>query len=97
MEDRVKSIEESIAQFQKQKEVSEVREALKQISTLAARPNLTSPSVLIAAVESLADVATRTSNSDAEYYAKALQACRRYENSDIWGLCQRLFGSSEDL
>ena len=66
MEEGVKNIEYFIAQFQKQKEVSEVREAWEQISTFTAKSNLTSSSVIIVAVESLVDVPTRMSNADAK-------------------------------
>ena len=55
MEDRVKNIEYSITQFPKQKEVFKGERGLKTDSTFAARPNLTSHSVIIAAVESLVD------------------------------------------
>ena len=76
---------------------TQVEEAIRQINVLAGRPKLTSPAVIIAAVESLVDVATRTSHKDLEYYCKALQACRRFEASpDLCSLCLRLFGSQED-
>ena len=75
---------------------TQVEEAIRQLNVLAGRPKLTSPAVIIAAVESLVDVATRTSHKDLEYYCKALQACRRFEGSpDLCSLCLRLFGSHE--
>ncbi|XP_069101990.1 uncharacterized protein [Argopecten irradians] len=75
----------------------QVTDALRQISILAGRPRLTTPAVLIAAVESLVDIATRTACPELDYYCKALQACRRFESSsDLCGLCQKLFGSKED-
>lgn len=75
----------------------EVTLALKNISILASRPKLTSPSVMIAAVESLVDIAMTTGHKEADYFSKALQTCRKFENNpDIVGLCQRLFGTAED-
>lgn len=37
------------------------------------------------------------SHKEADYFAKALQICGKFEsNPDIFGLCQRLFGTDED-
>jgi hypothetical protein len=90
-------VEEALRGIQKGKEELQVTDSLKHISILAARPQLTSPSVLVAAVEALVDVATKAGHKEAEYYRKSLQACRRFEESaDIFGLCQKLFGSADD-
>lgn len=75
----------------------EVNLALKNISILARRPKLTAPAVMLAAVESLVDIAISSGHKEADYYAKALQTCRKFENNpDIFGLYQRLFGTADD-
>ncbi|KAK3107550.1 hypothetical protein FSP39_017076 [Pinctada imbricata] len=66
-EDRISAVEKAIQDLKKDKG-SQVEEALRQINVLAGRPKLTSPAVIIAAVESLVDVATRTSDKNLEYY-----------------------------
>jgi hypothetical protein len=89
-------MEEAIKDLQSSKG-SKVEDAFRQINILAGRPKLTSPAVIIAAVESLVDIASRSSHKDLDYFCKALQACRRYETSpDLCSLCFRLFGSQED-
>lgn len=68
------------------KDGKEVTLALKNISILASRPKLTSPSVMIAAVESLVDIAMATGHEEADYFSKVLQSCRKFENNpDIFG------------
>ncbi|XP_069134794.1 uncharacterized protein [Argopecten irradians] len=97
VEGRMKAVEETSAGLRKDRHELQVTDALRQISILAGRPRLTTPAVLIAAVESLVDIATRTACPELDYYCKALQACRRFESSsDLCGLCQKLFGSKED-
>lgn len=59
----------------------EVNLALKNISILARRPKLTAPAVMLAAVESLVDIAISSGHKEADYYAKALQTCRKFENN----------------
>lgn len=45
----------------------------------------------------LSHVAKCEGHKDAEFFNKALQACRRFEESeDVCGLCLKLIGSSED-
>ena len=74
-----------------------VTEALKSVRALAGRPKLTPPSVLIAALEFLVECANKASHPEADFFSKALQACRQFENhDDISNLCLKLFGSSED-
>ncbi|XP_071150189.1 uncharacterized protein [Mytilus edulis] len=75
----------------------QVIEALKSVRALAGRPKLTPPSVLIAALEVLVECANKASHPEADFYSKALQACRQFENhDDISNLCLKLLGSSED-
>ncbi|XP_061191609.1 uncharacterized protein LOC133199787 [Saccostrea echinata] len=74
----------------------EVNLALKNISILASRPKLTAPALMLPAVESLVDIAISSGHKEADYYAKVLQTCRKFENyHDIFGLCQRLFGTDD--
>lgn len=64
---------------------------------MAGRPNLTQAHVLLAALETLVDVAFRNSHKDADFYSKAFTHCKKYENSkDLCGLTMKLFGSAED-
>lgn len=64
---------------------------------MAGRPNLTQAHVLLAALETLVDVAFRNSYKDADFYAKAFTHCKKYENSkDLCGHAMKLFDSAED-
>lgn len=74
-----------------------VEEALKNVRILAGRPKLTAPSILLARLEVLVECALKTGHSDTEYFSKALQTCRQFEdNPDVCNLCLKLLGSSED-
>ena len=74
-----------------------VEDALHQIRVLAARPALTAPHVLLAAVELLVEQAALSGHADAPFYSKALRACREMSTvEDLGGLCLKLFGSAED-
>ncbi|CAG2234151.1 unnamed protein product [Mytilus edulis] len=85
-------------QIQNTPQISDkVTEALKSVRALAGRPNLTPPSVLIAALGFLVECANKASHPEADFFSKALQACRQFENhDDISNLCLKLLGSSED-
>lgn len=53
--------------------------------------------MLLASLEVLVDCALKAGHSDTEYFSKALQACRQFEdNPDVCNLCLKLLGSSED-
>ena len=54
----------------------QVDEALANIRNLASRPKLTSPHVLLAAVEMLVDIAHKTSHKEAGLYSKAFSTCK---------------------
>ena len=70
-----------------------VEVAIRQGRLLAAAPNLTSPHIILASVEALVATATRRGHSEANYYSKSLQACRRFDDSnDLCGVVLKLFG-----
>ena len=97
LESRVRLMESNLQVFQNKQSADKVEEDLKNVRTLAGRPKLTSPSVLLAALEVLVQCATKACHTDSEYYSRALQACRQYEDHpDICTLCLKLLGSSED-
>ena len=97
MESRLTRLEQNFDDM-RQKQCSErVADALKNVRILAGRPKLTSPSVLLASMEVLVEAALKAGHSDTDFFSKALQACRQYENiPDLCNLCLKLFGSSED-
>ena len=93
MEGRMRMLEETITNMNK----NNTEEALKNVRTLASRPKLTSPGVLIAAMEVLVENATKSGHPELPYYSKALSACRQYEeHPDVCNLCLKLLGSNED-
>ena len=97
MEDRLLAMEDSFNSFKAQKREMQVEESLRHIRILASKPKLTAPHVLIAAVESLVEVATKASHKELDYFVKSLSYCRKYESSDdLCGLALKLFGSAED-
>lgn len=75
----------------------QVDEALATVRTLASRPKLTSPNVLMAAIEHLVEIANKTNYKDAVLFSKSLSICKKYEeNDDFCGLVLKLYGSQED-
>ena len=93
IEGRMKQLEETVTSMNKQN----TEEALKNVRTLAGRPKLTAPGVLIAAMEVLVENATKSGHGELDYFNKALSACRQYEDHpDVCNLCLKLLGSSED-
>ena len=97
MESRILKMEESLDSIKTKQSGDQVGEALRNVRALAIRPNLTSPSILLAALEVLVDHATKSGHKEADYYARALQTCRKFENNpDICSLCLKLLGSCED-
>ena len=93
LEGRMKKLEENLALQHKHG----VDDALKNVRTLASRPKLTSPGVLIASLEVLVDCASASGHPEKEFYQKALTACRQHEeHPDLCGLCLKLIGSSDD-
>ena len=75
----------------------QVDEALVYIRTLATRPQLTTPSVLLAAIEMLVDSANKAYHEDSSLFSKSFAMCKKYEdNLDFCGLVLKLFGSQED-
>ena len=97
LEGRLRKMENSFDNLRNQQISDKVTEALKSVRTLTGRPNLTPPSVLIAALGFLVECANKASHPEADFFSKALQACRQFENhDDISNLCLKLLGSSED-
>lgn len=97
LEDRLKGLEQNVSVLKSKSGEQKVDDAIRQVRLLAARPKLTPSHVLIASLEMLVDVAKCEGHKDAEFFNKALQACRRFEESeDVCGLCLKLIGSSED-
>ncbi|XP_061183838.1 uncharacterized protein LOC133192023 [Saccostrea echinata] len=97
METRLRDIEKKMESIKEKSGEDQVEECLRQVRILAGRPNLTQAHVLLAALETLVDVAFRNSHKDADFYSKAFTHCKKYENSkDLCGLTMKLFGSAED-
>lgn len=57
-----------------------VENALKNVRILAGRPKLIAPIVLLASLEVLIHRVVKAGLSDTEYYSRALQACRQFED-----------------
>ncbi|CAC5394760.1 unnamed protein product [Mytilus coruscus] len=75
----------------------QVDEALANIRTLASRPKLTAPHVLLAAIETLVDIAHTTYHKDAAMFSKAFSTCKKYEdNEEFCSLVFKFFGTQED-
>lgn len=95
LEARMEAIERNISEIKTKRD--EVREALEKVRLMANNPRLTSPHILLAAIESLVNAATRQGHKDVDYFIKSLQACRRFDDSDdVCGIALKLFGSAED-
>ena len=93
LESRMKKLEDNLATRHRQS----VDDALRNVRTLAARPKLVSPGVLIAALEALVDSASVGNHPDQDFFKKSLIACRQHEeHPDLCGLCLKLLGSSDD-
>lgn len=75
----------------------QVDDALSSVRTLAIRPSLTSHNVLLAAIETLIEVANKANHKDASLFSKSYAICKRSEdNEDFCGLVLKLFGTQED-
>nr|XP_034302745.1 uncharacterized protein LOC109620194 [Crassostrea gigas] len=97
METRLRDIERKMESMKEKSGEDQEEECLRQVRILAGRPNLTQAHVLLAALETLVDVAFRNSHKDADFYSKSFTHCKKYENSkDLCGLTMKLFGSAED-
>jgi hypothetical protein len=89
----LKGLEQNISVLKSKSGEQKVDDAIRQVRLLAARPKLTPSHVLIASMEMLVDVAKCEGHKDADFFSKALQACRRFEDSeDVCGLCLKLMG-----
>lgn len=76
---------------------SEVEEAQAQVSRMMGRIRLLQPYTIMAALETLVEVACRQGHKEAEYYKKALAECRQREHDEGFpDLVKHLFGTSED-
>ena len=94
---QLKTMRQDLDALKNQKDGVQVDEALATVRTLASRPKLTSPNVLMAAIEHLGEIANKTSYKDATLFSKSLSICKKYEeNDDFCGLVLKLFGSQED-
>jgi hypothetical protein len=97
MEEQLQSMRTDLEALKSRREGLQVDEALSNVRSLASRPNLTSPNVLMAAIETLIEVANKANYKDASMFSKAYATCKRYEeNEDFCGLVLKLFGSQED-
>ena len=80
-----------------QKEGVQVDEALATVRTLANRPKLTSPNILMTAIENLVEISNKTNYKDATLFSKTLSICKKYEDhEDFCSLVLKLFGSQVD-
>ncbi|KAJ8315852.1 hypothetical protein KUTeg_008002, partial [Tegillarca granosa] len=91
---QLKSIREDIDALKSRKDGKQVDEALTRRDAVG--PELTSPNVLMAAIETLVEIAQKTSHKDV-LHAKAFSICKKYEeNEGFCDLVLKLFGSPED-
>ncbi|KAJ8320169.1 hypothetical protein KUTeg_001756 [Tegillarca granosa] len=74
-EARMKSVEQSVSDLRTKTDHNVVEDALRQVRILASRPKLTQ-------AHNLVDVSRQASHKDADFYSKALSACRRYDEND---------------
>ena len=97
LEEELKSVKEDLKALKNKKEEMQVDEALSTVRCLASRPSLTSQNVLLAAIETLIEIANKANHKDASLFSKSYAICKRYEdNDDFCGLVLKLFGSQED-
>ena len=97
LEEELKSVKEDLKALKNKKEEIKVDEALSTVRCLASRPSLTSQNVLLAAIETLIEIANKANHKDASLFSKSYAICKRYEdNDDFCGLVLKLFGSQED-
>lgn len=93
----LKRIQEMEARLAGMTSQSEVEEALAQVSRMMGRIRLLQPYTIMAALETLVEVTSRTAHKDAVYYKKALDECRMREYEEGFpDLVKNLFGTSED-
>ncbi|KAJ8311268.1 hypothetical protein KUTeg_011178 [Tegillarca granosa] len=79
------------------KDSLQVDDALSNVRSLASRSKLTSPNVLMAAIETLVEISLKSNDKFSIMYAKAFAICKKYEDSEGLGnLVLKLFGSTED-
>jgi hypothetical protein len=97
VEEQLKSMRSDLDALRSRRETMQVDEALSNVRSLASRPNLTSPDVLMAAIETLIEISNKNNCKDAHMFSKSYAICKRYEqNEDFCGLVLKLFGSQED-
>jgi hypothetical protein len=77
MEYRMKDMEKKLESMKEKSGDDQVEECLRQVRILTGRPNLTQAHVLLAALETLVDVAFRNSHKDADFYLKAFIHCKK--------------------
>ncbi|CAG2246538.1 unnamed protein product [Mytilus edulis] len=94
---QLQAMRQDLDELKKNSKVLQVDEALSYVRTLAARPKLTTPGVLLAAIEMLVDAANKANHKDCSLFSKSFSMCKKYEdNVDFCGLVLKLFGSQED-
>lgn len=94
---QLKAMRKDLDALKNRKEELHIDEALATVRTLASRPKLTSPNVLLAAVEILAEAANKANYKDATMFSKSLSICKKYEeHEDLCSLVLKLFGTQED-
>lgn len=87
VEEQSKSMRSDLDALRSRKETMQVDEALWNVRCLASRPNLTSPNVLMAALETLIEISNKAYCKDTKMYSKSYTKCRSYEqNEDFCGL-----------
>lgn len=94
---QIKSLKEDVEALKNRKDSLQVDDALSNVRSLASRSKLTSPNVLMAAIETLVEISQKSNHKDSIMYAKAFAICKKYEDSEGFGdLVLKLFGSTED-
>lgn len=90
-------MKEDLKALKSRRDDLQVDDALSSVRSLASRPSLTSHNVLLAAIETLIEVANKANHKDASLFSKSYAICKRYEdNEDFCGLVLKLFGKQED-
>ena len=92
---RLMLLEAELAEMRASQGQGTVQNALAQVRVLALRAS-TSNTVLIAAMETLADAAQRVNDKQAEHFKMSLKACRENEKEGrLHSLITKLIGSEE--
>ncbi|XP_076093963.1 uncharacterized protein LOC143064766 [Mytilus galloprovincialis] len=78
---QLQAMRQDLDELKKNSKVLKVDEALSYVRTLAARPKLTTPGVLLADIEMLVDAANKANHKDCSLFSKSFSMCKKYEDN----------------